>query len=247
VSYRHFSAQVTRVTPLTPHMTRITLGGLEDFPGAGLDHRVKVFFPLPGEDRPVYPTGDDWWERWQREPVRAVFRTYTIRRHRPELGEVDIDFVLHGDEGPGSRWASNARPGDHVGLWGPRAEYAPPPGTDWVLLAGDETALPAIGAILESLPRDATARVFVEVASPEERQHLDAPKGAEVRWVHRSDGESLLAAVREAGLPPGRPYAWVAAESSAVKQIRRHLVDDRGIDREAIYFSGYWKRGAAQE
>jgi NADPH-dependent ferric siderophore reductase len=247
MSYRHFSARVTRVNRITPHMARITLGGLADFPGAGLDHRVKVFFPLPGEERPVYPTGDDWWERWQVEPVRAVFRTYTIRRHRPDLGEVDIDFVLHGDGGPGSRWALGARPGDQVGLWGPRAEYAPPPGADWVLLAGDETALPAIGALIEAFPPDTVARVFVEVASAEERQPFDLPDDVRLTWLCRDAGQSLVAAVRQERFPAGRPYAWVAAESQVVKQVRRHLVNDRGIDRGDIYFSGYWRRGRTQD
>ncbi|MBA9002639.1 siderophore-interacting protein [Thermomonospora cellulosilytica] len=247
MAYGHYSARVTRVDRVTPHMARVTLGGLEDFPGAGLDHRVKVFFPLPGEERPIYPTGDDWWERWQVEPVRAVFRTYTIRRHRPEAGEVDIDFVLHGDTGPGSRWAENAGPGDQVGLWGPRAEYAPPAHADWVLLAGDETALPAIGAILESLPPTTTARVLVEVASEAERQPFDLPGGVRLTWVRRDAGESLVTAVKETVFPAGRPYAWVAGESGTVKQIRRHLVNERGVDRRDIYFSGYWRRGVAQE
>lgn len=246
MAYRHYSAQVTRVDRVTPHMARITLGGLEDFPGAGLDHRVKVFFPPPGEERPIYPTGDDWWERWKVEPVRAVFRTYTIRRHRPETGEVDIDFVLHGDAGPGSSWAANAAPGDQVGLWGPRAEYAPPAHADWVLLAGDETALPAIGAILESMPPTTTVRVLVEVGSATEQQSLVLPDDARLTWVHRDAGESLLDAVKGADFPAGRPYAWVAGESGAVTQIRRHLVSDRGIDRRDIYFSGYWRKGVAQ-
>ncbi|WP_395105795.1 siderophore-interacting protein [Actinomadura sp. SCN-SB] len=245
MSYGHYTAHVTRVTDLTPHMRRVTLGGLTGFPGAGLDHRVKVFFPLPGEPRPIYPTGDDWWERWQVEPVRAVFRTYTIRKHRPSRGEVDIDFVLHGDGGPASQWAIQAAPGNEVGLWGPRAEYAPPPDTDWVLLAGDETALPAIGAVIESMPAHTRGRVMVEVADAAEEQPLDTPEGVHLEWLHRDTGGSLTTALPGAALPPGTPYAWIAGESSAVKHLRRHLVNDRKVPRENIYFSGYWRRGAA--
>jgi NADPH-dependent ferric siderophore reductase len=247
MSYGHYSAQVVRTEDLTPHMRRITLGGLPDFPGAGLDHRVKVFFPLPGEPRPIYPTGDDWWERWQVEPVRAVFRTYTIRKHRPEPGEVDIDFVLHGDGGPGSRWAIQATPGGEVGLWGPRAEYDPPPGTDWVLLAGDETALPAIGAVIESMPSDARGRVLVEVASAAEEQKLDVPGGVRLDWLHRDTGGSLTTALPDADLPSGTPYAWIAGEAGAIKTLRRHLINDRQVPRKHIYFSGYWRRGEASE
>jgi NADPH-dependent ferric siderophore reductase len=247
VTYGHYAMRVTRVQRLTPHMARITFGGLRGFPGAGLDHRVKVFFPLPGEERPVYPTGDDWWERWQAEPVRAVFRTYTIRRHRPEADEVDIDFVLHGDGGPASRWALAARPGDQVGLWGARAEFAAPPGTDWTLLAGDETALPAIGALLESAAPGPRSRVFVEVASAAEEQDLPVPPGAHITWLHRDSGESLAAAVPDAALPSGRPYAWIAGESGTVKALRRHLVRDRGFPRDSLYFSGYWRRGAVSD
>jgi NADPH-dependent ferric siderophore reductase len=245
MSYGHYAAHVTRVEDLTPHMRRITLGGLGDFPGAGLDHRVKVFFPLPGEPRPVYPTGDDWWERWQAEPVRAVFRTYTIRRHRPEAGEVDIDFVLHGDGGPGSQWAIQATPGAEVGLWGPRAEYAPPSDADWVLLAGDETALPAIGAVIEAMPGDACGRVFVEVASAAEEQHFDLPDGVHLDWLHRDTGDTLTTVLPAATLPSGSPYAWIAGESGAIKKLRRHLVNDRNVPKKNIYFSGYWRQGVA--
>ncbi|GAA3970329.1 siderophore-interacting protein [Actinomadura viridis] len=246
MSYGHYAARVVRAEPLTPHMRRVTLGGLDGFPGAGLDHRVKVFFPLPGEPRPVYPTGDDWWEKWRTTPVRAFFRTYTVRRHRPALGEVDIDFVLHGDGGPGSRWASRAAPGDEVGLWGPRAEYAPPPAADWVLLAGDETALPAIGAVVESMPGRAgprRARVLVEVGSAAEEQDLAVPDGVRLTWLHRDRGESLATALPAADLPSGTPYAWIAGEAGVIRGLRRHLVGERGVPRGDIYFSGYWKRG----
>jgi NADPH-dependent ferric siderophore reductase len=242
-TFGHFSAHVRQVRRITPQMARITFGGLSGFPAAGLDHRVKVFFPLPGADRPVYPTGDDWWERWQAEPVRAVFRTYTIRRHRPDSGEVDIDFVLHGDSGPASRWALRAKPGDEVGLWGPKAEFDPPPEAEWVLLAGDETALPAIGALVEALPSHAKARVFVEVGSAAEEQPFVLPQEVRVAWLHRDEGQSLVAALGDAPLPEGRPYAWIAGEAGSVRALRRILIGERGVAREDIYFSGYWRRG----
>jgi NADPH-dependent ferric siderophore reductase len=251
--YKHFMAQVTRTARPTPQTVRITLGGLEGFANSGLDHWVKLFFPLPGEERPVYPTGDDWWRRWGEDPgaVRAVFRTYTVRRHRPAAGEIDIDFVLHGDTAPGSRWAARATPGDHVGVWGPGAMYDPPAGTDWRLIAGDETALPAMAAIIEALPPGSSARVFVEIADAAEEQPFETEGDVLVDWLHRDGipaGRSTLLAdrLRKAELPPGRPYAWIAGESAMVKALRRHLVNDRGIDRADICFSGYWRLGKTE-
>ncbi|MBC6467831.1 siderophore-interacting protein [Actinomadura alba] len=246
-------AQVTRTTRPTPQTVRVTLGGLEGFGGAGLDHWVKLFFPLPGEHRPVYPTGDDWWRRWGADPdaVRAVFRTYTVRRHRPEAGEIDIDFVLHGDTAPGSRWAARAKPGDQVGVWGPGAMYDPSPAADWRLIAGDETALPAMAAIIETLPAGARARVFVEVADAAEEQRFATDGDVRVEWLHRDGvpaGRSALLVdrLRAADLPDGRPYAWIAGEAAMVKALRRHLVNDRGIDRADICFSGYWRLGKTE-
>ncbi|MBM7504260.1 siderophore-interacting protein [Agromyces aurantiacus] len=212
-AYRSFRATVRRLRRLTPHFTRVTFGGeeLAGFGTAGLDQRLKVVLPLPGTGFDDFPGGEDWYGTWRELPAerRNPFRTYTIRAVRPELREVDVDFVAHGDAGPGSAWASRARPGDEVVLVGPdELSEGRTIGIDWrpgeveiVLLAGDETAAPAICAILESLPADASGAAIIEVPGADDVLEVRAPAGVEVRWLPRTPdqvhGERLVPAVRD--------------------------------------------------
>jgi NADPH-dependent ferric siderophore reductase len=130
----------------------------------------------------VLPTrADDWWPQIVAMPdeIRPWVRNYTVRHLRPELGELDIDFVVHGDTGPASGWAQRARSGVWVGLLDQTAPYDPPAGTRWQLLVGDETALPAISAIVENLPDGTDAQAFVEVPTPADRVSLSCPRECE--------------------------------------------------------------------
>ncbi len=222
---------VTRVRSLTPRMVRVSFtapDGFEPWP----DQQLKLCFPRGGELRLPPSDGDDmrWYQAFPGDPEesRPWMRGFTVRAHDPARAEIDIDFVLHGDGrsgrplGPhGGRrarcWAATARPG---------STRRPLPPGDWHLFAGDETALPAIGSLLESLPASARPVVFAEVADPAEEQPL--PGRPEVHWLHRSRGESLVDAVRAASFPPGAVSAWLAGEASAVRSLRRHLVDERG-------------------
>lgn len=263
-AYSLFRAEVVAVRQLTPHLRRVTFGGpeLAGIVSAGLDQRVKLFFPLPGQPEPVVPDGEDWYARYRALPenVRPFMRTYTIRHFRPAVPELDVDIVVHGDTGPGSTWAGGAAPGDRVAILAPDAghtpilgyEFRPPEDTDWVLLAGDETALPAIGAILETMPAGRQVLAFVEVDSLAEQLPLTSAADVSMTWLSRAGrpavgGGLLCEAITRTALPDGRPYAWLAGESSAVKDLRRHLVNVRGIDKESIYFSGYWLLGSAIE
>jgi NADPH-dependent ferric siderophore reductase len=236
-----FDVAVSAVRPLTSHLVRITFTGpsLAEFTDDGPDQRCKVFIPRPDGSRPSVPRGADWYPRWQAmsDDERPTIRTYTVRAARPLACELDIDFVLHGDAGPASAWAGRAAVGDPLVIFGAYAEFDPPASADWCLLAGDETALPAIAAILERTPLPVLA--FVEIGDPAEQLDLA------VRWLCRSAGESLLPAVRAVEFPVGTPYAWVAGESAAVRDIRRHLVRERSIPAELVEFMGYWKRGSS--
>lgn len=256
MAYR--SLTVTEVRGLSPHLTRITFTGedLRDFTSVAPDQYVKVFFPLPGQNRPQLPPpiADDvtsWYRTYLAMPdgVRPPMRTYTVRAHRPEVPEIDIDFVLHPDSGPASAWAASAEPGSEVALLGPHGLYSVPEGSTWQLLVGDESAIPAIGAIVEGLPEGARARVFVEVADLADRQDFATAADVQVHWIPRrgSYGDAVLAAVRAAELPRGRPYAWISGEASMVKFTRRHLVRERGVDKRAITFTGYWRLGRSEE
>ncbi|MDJ1136724.1 siderophore-interacting protein [Streptomyces iconiensis] len=269
VPFKFFELRVVRTRRLGPTMLRITLGGaqLSSFASGGRDQRFKLFLPQQGQDRPVLPleAGDNWFAEWRAMPEdeRALMRSYTVRSFRrgSEYGaedELDIDFALHGDGGPASRWALSARPGDRVTLLGPVVEdnggvdFRPPEGTDWVLLSGDETALPAIGAILEWLPAGMPVRVWAEVAHAEDVQDLPTVADAEITWLVRDESsqpraETVVNAVGAAAFPAGTPYAWIAGEAGTVKALRRHLVKERDIDRRAVKFTGYWRLGATEE
>ncbi len=247
-----FRTHVTAVARVTPNIVRVTLGGseLSEFVSDGPDQRIKVFLPPPGEAEPKLPTyGDDWYTVYRQLPStsRPVMRTYTIRKHYPERNEVDVDFVLHGDLGPASRWATRVERGDQVLIWGPYADYEPTPNTTWQLIAGDATAVPAIGAILEEIPAGTVAKVFLEVDSPSDELPLSTAGDVSVTWVHRSAGVELVDVVRAAELPEGSPYVWMGGEAGLIKALRRHCVNDRRYPRYDIYFCGYWRRGRAED
>jgi NADPH-dependent ferric siderophore reductase len=260
-SYILFRVEVLRTERISPHMLRVTFGGdLADCVSAGQDQRIKLFFPLPGETDPVVPEGPDWYTEYRAMPdgVRPPIRTFTIRELRGD--ELDVDFVLHGDLGPASTWAGRAKPGDRLALLGPNAlhtpivgyEYKPPADTDWVLLAGDETALPAITAILSTMPAGWRARVFIEVESTQEMRPLTCPADLNVTWLSRDGGPAvggglLRDAISRTEFPDGKPYAWLAGETSAITGLRRHLVNERGFAKKDVYFSGYWLLGGAIE
>ncbi|SFB51296.1 NADPH-dependent ferric siderophore reductase, contains FAD-binding and SIP domains [Amycolatopsis marina] len=253
--------QVAGVERLTPHMLRIRFSGadLHDVRGAAPDQYIKLFLPLEGQARPQLPpplAAEDevvsWYRRYLAMPdeVRPPMRTYTIRALRQELGELDIDFVLHPDAGPASNWARSAAPGDEVAFLGPHGLYSVPRDTRWQLLVGDESALPAIGAILDALPQGERARVFAEVTGPTAELRLRSHADIDITWVHRGTAEhgaAVLEAVRAAAFPQGPAYAWVAGEASLVKHVRRHLVRERGVDRRAVTFTGYWRRGVSED
>jgi NADPH-dependent ferric siderophore reductase len=240
------SAQVIRTERLTPHMQRVVLGGagLAEFsPDTCTDHYVKLLFPAGGA---TYP------EPFDMERIRAEFpreqwpvtRTYTVRAWNPEHLELTLDFVIHGDEGLAGPWATRVQPGETVRFMGPGGAYAPDAGADWHLLAGDESALPAIARALESLPEGATAHAFVEVSGPEEEQKIDSD--IEVVWLHRGDrpvGEALVEAVRALEFPEGRVHAFVHGEAAFVKDLRGLLRVELAIPREDLSISGYWRLG----
>ncbi|CAL9451226.1 Vibriobactin utilization protein ViuB [Streptomyces sp. enrichment culture] len=249
---------------------------LRDFRSDGRDQSLSLFLPQPGQDAPVVPLelGDGWWQGWRELPedVRAVMRSYTLRALRADaLGrttEIDVDFVLHGvgaeagpsaEAGPASRWAARATAGDRVLLLGPaiadnRAiRFRLPEDASTVLLWADETALPAAAAVLETLPPGVRARVWLEVPHAGDVQELPTAADAEITWFVREGAASpetplALDAVRQTALPfPEHAYVWIAGESGHVKQLRRHFVRERGVDRRRVTFVGYWRRGLTEE
>jgi len=263
--FRFFALQVVRTRRLGPSLVRVTFVGedLKYFASYGRDQSLSLFLPHHGQSAPAVPyeLGDGWWQAWRELPdgVRAVMRSYTLRSLRRDPDEIDIDFVLHTPAGPASRWAARAAAGDRVVLLGPAVadnraiRFRPPADTDLTLIWGDETAVPAVSAILESLPAGTPARVWLEVHDAGDIQDLVTEADAEITWLVRDaagiEGSPMaLDALRAAQLPPAEhPYAWIAGESGCVKQLRRHLVGERGIDRRRVTFVGYWRQGLSEE
>lgn len=351
---RAFDVVVSRVERVSDNFRRITFGGacLSDFgvQGHTLDLRIKVMIPPAGGASAdlgalMDGSGSGWYQQWLSldQAERGDMRTYTVRASRcdQEIPELDVDFVMHFDDagkgGPASQWAAAAEPGDRVWLIGPNVHAASCStagaygGIEWrpglaqnVLLAGDETAVPAISAILESLPEDISGHAFLEVPSGSDCQDIQTRSGVGISWLVRGGrphGELLDAAVRQAvkvpgwvslaapfrvslgsdtpsgqalaaaagrvggparaagpepeeidvdrtilwetpqlldaaaldgSLNPDKPagalpfYAWIAGEAAVVRELRRYLVRDVGIDRKQVAFMGYWRRGKAE-
>ncbi|MCG5218591.1 siderophore-interacting protein [Streptosporangium sp. KLBMP 9127] len=215
--YRFFFVKVGGLRRLTPSFLRVTFTGddLDLFADNGFDQRIKLILPLPEHGLAHLPTGPDWYPRWRSLPdeLRNPLRTYTVRAVRPHQREVDVDIVLHdphGDAGPVARWSRTVRPGDVAALLGPDArhegrhggkEFHLPEETETVLLAGDETAVPAITAILERLPARCSGEALLEVPHEDDVLPVAAPAGLAVRWLPRAGAEHgtrLVPAVRTA-------------------------------------------------
>jgi NADPH-dependent ferric siderophore reductase len=233
-----YAATVKQVQHLTPRMVRITFTSpeLADFAWNGPAAHIKLIFAppeaaAPGADAP-----------------RPTMRTYTPRRFDPRTRELDVDFILHG-EGPASIWAEQAAVGQSLTIAGPGRNYVIDPAAEWFLLAGDDTAIPAISTILENLPTTAAARVFIEVIDRQDEVEIPAHPNTAVTWLHRGTnisqaGAPLEASVRAYQMPPGSGRVYVACESGAMRRIRKHLLTERTFNREHVITRGYWKLGS---
>ncbi len=249
--------EVTGVRDITGGMLRVTLAGEQlgpfenngfaqpAFRSPGFDDNIRLVFAYPGDDAPVLPVQKDGNVEAPKDR-RPLTKSYTVRRWDPEAGEVHIDFVKHGT-GVATTWARRCGPGDEIHIVGPAHSGLFPAGVDWLLAAGDDTALPAIGRLLEEAPAGLRLQVFIEVDGPEDEQDLPTRADATITWLHRGGAApgttTLLAdAVMSAPWWPGEAYAWVAGESMCVKPIRRFLRETRGLPRERVDVTGYWRR-----
>lgn len=211
---------------LSPHLVRVVAGGpgMADFAdNAATDRYVKIRF---GE----------------------VTRTYTVRW--AEERRLALDFVVHGDEGLAGPWAAAAQPGDTLTFAGPGGAFSPDPSVDWHLFAGDASALPAIGAALDTLPADARGLAFLVVEDESEVIALAAPDGVRLEWLFRappgSDSAALADAIAAADWLPGRVQVFAHGERESMKAVRA-LVKERGVPREDLSLSGYWAYGRNED
>lgn len=244
-----FFTSVVRIEQRSPHLRRITFGGgdLTNFEPLSPDQFMYVLLPPAGATELAIDHTFTWEKVREMAPdTRPQGAYYTVRHWRPEVHELDVDFVLHGDEGPASAWAMRVEIGSKVALWGPRTAYEPPATTEWYLLVADETGLPGVGAIIDSLPADAVVRAFIEVADETEHQPLRESPTTDVTWIHRNGAAAgtttnLIDAVRAMPWPGGLPYAWGGGESRAVTAVRKYLRNEFGLERDAVSMTGYWR------
>jgi NADPH-dependent ferric siderophore reductase len=235
---------------VTPHVVRVTLAGpeLAGFEPKAPAQHIKVFLPRPGEKTPPLPVAGPDGPMFAEDQPRPLSRTYTPRRFDAESLELDVDFVLHGD-GPGAIWAAQAQAGDTAVIAGPGGGYQRPPSLDWLVIAGDDTALPAISTLLATLPASTRASLYLEVSDAAEEQPLTSEAQIDVTWLHRGNAEganpTLEAALRDVAIPEGPGQVWVACEAAAVRRIRSHFLQERGVDRTQLYTRGYWQLGEA--
>ncbi|MBM7819970.1 NADPH-dependent ferric siderophore reductase [Cellulosimicrobium cellulans] len=244
--------EVARVVDVTPRMRRVTLVGPElgaferdglpmpAFDAPWFDDHVKIVLASDGDVASALPVQRAHGIDWPPAPNRQG-RDYTPRRWDAAAGELDLDLVLHGD-GPAAAWARSARPGSELWFVGPKASTVWPDDVGWALLAGDETALPAIGRFLDERPVDVPVQVVVTIGAEEARQDLALRHGDTVRWVVAPEGDraALDEAVRALEWWPGQVYAWAASESRALLPVRRYLTRERAVPRTHVDVTGYW-------
>jgi NADPH-dependent ferric siderophore reductase len=242
--------EVRRVERVTTRLVRVTFGGTElegltvDQPAAS----VRLLLPPPGSDELVMPewNGNEFLLADGRRPT---IRTFTPWRVDAEALELDLGIVVHG-AGAASEWAETARPGDAGAISGPGRGYTIDGDAPAFLLAGDETAIPAITQLLEGVPADTPVHVHVESGHPDARLALPDHQHAAIEWHDLpsgvAPGEMLVAAVSDAEIAPGTKV-WVAGEAAAVWRVRRHLFDDLGLPRAQATVRGYWKHGRAAD
>jgi NADPH-dependent ferric siderophore reductase len=238
---------------LTPGLVRLTLGE-GDLDALVMPQATDAYLNVA-----IPPAHAPYAAVFDPALVRAGFpqrtwparRRYTVRSWDPASSTLTVDFVVHGHHGVAGRWAAAAEPGDVLVFEGPSGGYRPDPTADWHLLVGDESALPAIAASLEVIPRDALAVVRLVCDGPEHQLALPSPGQVDVRWLNRTgaadDADLLVSDLRGLAFPRGRVHAFVHGEAGEIRGIRRHLLVDRGLSRADMSCSPYWRRDMTDE
>ncbi|TQV87102.1 siderophore-interacting protein [Aliikangiella coralliicola] len=256
--------QVEQIVNISPRLRRLRLTGeqLKDYPKDIPAAHIKIFLPLEGQVKPVLPTMGQKGIEWPDKSIRPMTRTYSVRGFYPEDMILDIDFALHGDEGPASRFALNAKRGDYIGVSSPGGPYPMLPDAEQFVFAGDITAIPAISALLETLPSSATGHAFLEVPCVTDIHELQHPPQLKIHWLVRQPGPSpLLNALKTIGWSQADPlvepavtqsnsddvFFWVGGENDAVLAIRKYLKEELQIHRKQIYAVPYWKNNLSEE
>ncbi|WP_025731734.1 siderophore-interacting protein [Carnimonas nigrificans] len=238
---------------VTPQMMRVVLTApsLEGYNEHSYAAHIKLMLPHPGESEPTLPILTDKGPVWPEGKKKPIVRTYTVRHLRN--GELAVDFVLHADHGPACYWALNCAPGDQVGVVGPAGPLPMIKEADYMVLAGDTSALPGIAAILEHLAEDAQGHAFIEIPDESEKQALRHPQGVGITWLVRgaaapSQSHLLYNALSALEIPAEASLqAWVAGENSVVIELRKLLRERYGLAKPMLYAVPYWKESLNEE
>jgi NADPH-dependent ferric siderophore reductase len=242
---------VVRVSDLTPHMRCVRFAGadLGRFGKFGGMH-VRVLFPTVAVPNPAWPIlGANGLPLWPSEDRRPAARVYTIRSLDVDAGHMDVDFLVHEGDSVGSAWALQARPGHRVGIMGPVGRPVRQAG--WYVIGADETGLPAVSRMLETLPAATRGIAFIEVADRSERQPIDNVTEIELNWLEREGraagaDERLARQVMSVEWPrEGATFGWFAAEATPAKIVRDHWRGAMGLGRDQTLAAAYWRRGTA--
>jgi NADPH-dependent ferric siderophore reductase len=240
--------QVKQINHSSPLMKRITLTGedLADFVSASPDDHVKVFFPKPGEEKPIVPKAGPNGPEIGDGENRPIMRDFTPVRFDNAAKELELEFFLH-DQGDATTWAKQAQVGQYLGVGGPRGSLVVSYDFDWYLLVGDEAALPSFTRRLLELPAGSKALVFVEVSSSEEIRKFQSPAEIDVHWIVRSREEAgssdlFKKTILKSTFPHGDYYTWIATELQCSKDLKELLETVRGANPEWIKATGYWKK-----
>ena len=224
---KEWTFTVVEVKELTPRMRRVTVTA----------DQLEGFDPRPGQDVVLMlPDADGALGR----------RHYTVRRYDPASRRIDFDVVMHGDSTPATRWALGSLPGDEVLAFGPRGRNSLQEGADWRLFVGDETAIPGIFGMIETLPSGAKARAIIEIQSDDDQQTVESAGEVEIQWLTRNgahavpSSERLIQAVAAFEPPAGVGHIYLLGETSTVRAQRQDLVR-RGFPKDRIFAEGYWR------
>ncbi|MDR2230126.1 MAG: siderophore-interacting protein [Flavobacteriaceae bacterium] len=248
-------AVVSRKEYITPHFIRIFLYSEEllQFKETAIGDNNKIVIPPPGMNEVHFPTIDEYSHQWIYPPkeVAPTIRTYTHRGVNWQTNELYIDFVDHGDTGPASKWAREAKKGSKLGvMMRTESKKLYPADAQWYFLIGDATAIPVLSIILESLPKQAKGVCIIEVHNKLDEQNLRTAADIKFIWNHNSEphlGNKLTDVVRNIKIPNLKKYGYVACESSTVKEIRSYLRNERLWTSAELNAYSYWKAGISED
>ena len=249
-------AVVYDINETAPHLKRISLQHelLKGIGPLAPGVHFKVFIPSTKGGQVILPDMSTGRALWSDEKTKPYIRTYTVRNLDRLTGILDVEFVLHGDSGPASAWAGSASIGDSLGIGIKLSGKIRQP-SDWYLFAGDETALPAISAMLEDLSAETTGVAYLEVETEADIVDINNKSAIDIHWLIRNgvqpeNSDLILNSVKDLVVPEASSksrYAWIAGEENMVRVMRKYAAEHLGLYREELHATVYWKAGFSEE